>query len=424
MLSVDAWIGMRDLDRRGVSVSEIARQTGHDRKTVRKVLTATAPPVERKPAQGRGSKLDAFREYIEQRVSEGCLNGNVLLDELRARGYGGKISILRGILTPVRQELRRQREATERYETGPGKQGQVDWGEFGKLWVPDEERGRTVYGFVFTLGHSRAQYLEFVLCCDLEHFLACHLNAFAALGIPEKILSDNLKTGIIGRRPDGTPILPGRFADFALYYGFTPTYCAPYRPQTKGKVERGVGYAKHNFWVRGASLVARKDLALDGLNEQARSWSGGVANVRVHGTHGEVVAVRSAREAALLGKLDTRPRYAVGYTSVRRVGRDGRLSYGGQVYAVALEHALREVTVHESLAGAVTMRTKEGAVLRPTDGMPPVGQAASPRRDEPRSPVVALVRHPHLQVVPREAPLVETRDLAVYEEVARAIRGG
>ncbi len=34
MLKVDEWMTMRDLDRRGVSVSEIARQTGHDRKTV------------------------------------------------------------------------------------------------------------------------------------------------------------------------------------------------------------------------------------------------------------------------------------------------------------------------------------------------------------------------------------------------------
>src|SRR5439155_2053396 len=114
--------------------------------------------------------------------------------------------------------------------------------------VPREERWRKLYGFVFTLGYSRAQYLEFVLSCDMEHFLKCHLGAFAALGIPETVLYDNLKTGILGRRPDGTPLLPGRFADFALTYGFTPRFCQPYRPRTKGKVERTVGYVRQNFW--------------------------------------------------------------------------------------------------------------------------------------------------------------------------------
>lgn len=422
MLSVDEWIAIRDLERRGVSVSEIARQTGRDRKTVRKVLTAEAPQVGRRPARGRTSKLDPFREYLDRRVAEGCLNGNVLLDELRARGYRGKISILRGILTPLRQELRRQREATERYETGPGKQGQVDWGEFGKIWMPDEERWRKVYGFVFTLGYSRAQYREFVVSCDLEHFLACHLNAFEALGIPEKMLYDNLKAGILGRRPDGSPILPGRFADFALYHGFLPTYCQPYRPQTKGKVERGVGYAKQNFWVRVAAEVASKEIDLDGLNARARAWTGGVANVRVHGTHGEVVAIRYAREADQLGKLDAHPRYDVAYQSVRRVGRDGRLSYRGQFYQVALTHALSEVGVRESLSGEVTLRTREGAVLRPTGGMPPVGQVAPGPGDT--SSACGPVRLPHLRLVTREAPVVETRDLAIYEEVARAVSGG
>jgi transposase len=423
MLSVDAWIAIRDLERRGVSVSEIARQMGHDRKTVRKVLGAKTPPVERKSASGRGSKLDAFREFLEQRVAEGCLNGNVLLEELTQRGYTGKISILRGILTPLRQELRRQREATERYETGPGKQAQVDWGEFGKIWVPGDERWRKVYGFIFTLGYSRAQYLEFVLSCDLEHFLACHLGALGALGIPDKILYDNLKTGIVGRRPDGSSVLPGRFADFALYYGFTPTYCAPYRPQTKGKVERGVGYVRQNFWVRVAALVTSKELDLDGLNERAREWSSGVANVRVHGTHGEVVAVRYAREAGLLGKLSARPRYDVAYQSVRRVGRDGRLSYGGQIYQVPLAHALSEVTVRESLAGEITLQTKAGVILRPLVGMPTSGQVAWHGTDEPTRRDETLADHRHLRVVPREAPVVEIRDLAVYEEVARAVSG-
>lgn len=419
MLRVDEWIMIRDLDRKGVSVSEIARQTGRDRKTVRRVLTSEMPQVERKRAEGRGSKLDPFREYIDQRVKEGCLNGNVLLDEIRKRGYNGRISILRGILTPVRAELQRQKEVTERFETGPGKQAQVDWGEFGKIWDSQAGGWRKVYGFVFTLGYSRAQYLEFTVSCDLEHFLACHVHAFEALGIPEKILYDNLKTGILGRRPDGSPLLPGRFADFALYYGFTPSYCRPYRPRTKGKVERGVGYVRQNFWVRVGAAVERKELELGGLNGRANEWVGEVANVRVHGTHGEVVSVRYAEEVPYLGKADARPRYDTAYQSTRRAGRDGRLSYRGQIYQVPLEHALSEIAVSESLEGVITLRTRAGVVLGPPSAMALGGVAAS-QRHETVPPPERRQERPHLRVLPG-MPVVETRDLAIYEEVARAV---
>src|SRR5947207_8140414 len=104
----------------------------------------------------------------------------------------------------------RAREAAERFETGPGKRAQVDWAKFGKIWVPGAATWQEVSAFLFTLGYSRAQFLMFGLSCDREHFLDCRLQAFGALGIPETLLYDNLKTGILGLRADGAPIFPGR----------------------------------------------------------------------------------------------------------------------------------------------------------------------------------------------------------------------
>lgn len=420
MLSVEEWIRIRELDRKGVSVSEIARQIGRDRKTVRKVLEEAVPKLLRQVTTPRESRLEPFREYLLQRIEQGCLNGTVLLEEISSLGYTGKISILRGLLTPIRQELVRKREATERFETGPGKQAQVDWAEFGRIWVPDEERWRRLYVFLFTLCYSRAQYLEFTLSCDMEHFLNCHLGAFGALGIPEEDLYDNLKVGILGRRSDGTPILPARFHDFALYYGFTPRFCRPYRARTKGKIERGVGYVRQNFWVRVAAEVEAKRLLLPGLNLRAREWAENVANVRVHGTHGEVVLARYAEEEPLLGKLDARPRFDADYHAFRRVGRDGRLSYRGQLYQVPLEHALSEVEVAVNLDGKVTIRAKAGEILRSELILP--GKVASRQVLWPPESVETPRDAPGglLRVVYRDEPLVQTRDLAIYEEVARA----
>ena len=419
---MEEWIRIRELDRRGVSVSEISRQTGRDRRTVRKVLEGTAPKLQREVTKGREGKLEPFREHLVQRIDQGCLNGTVLLEEITRLGYTGKISILRGLLTPIRQELMRKREATERFETGPGKQAQVDWAEFGRIWVPDEEHWRRLYVFLFTLGYSRAQYLEFVTSCDMEHFLNCHLGAFGALGVPEEDLYDNLKTAILGRRVDGSAILPGRFADFALYYGFTPRFCRPYRARTKGKIERGVGYVRQNFWVRVAAEVEAKRLFLPGLNLRAREWTEGVANVRVHGTHGEVVLKRYAEEEPLLGKLDARPRFDTDYHALRRVARDGRLSYRGQLYQIPLKHVLSHVEVAENLDGQVTIRAKGegGGILRSEVVLP--GKVASKQLLRPAESVEAPqgATGGWLRVVYGDEPLVETRDLGVYEEVARA----
>jgi transposase len=419
MLSVDEWIAIRELGRRGVAVSEIARRTGRDRKTVRKVLEETAPQVQRAAPTGRVGKLDPYREYLQQRIEQGCLNGSVLLDEIRALGYTGRISILRAFLTPLRRELVRAREATERFETGPGKQAQVDWAQFGKIWVPAAAAWQTLYAFLFTLGYSRAQFLTFVLSCDMEHFLDCHLQAFGALGIPETILYDNLKTGILGRRADGTPIFPGRFLDFALLHGFTPRFCQPYRARTKGKVERGVGYVRQNFWVRVAPAVASKELDLAGLNGRAADWAATVANVRVHGTHGAVIQTRYAEEFPLLGTLVGRPRYDTAYHHLRRVGRDGRLSYRGDLYQLPLAHALTTIEVSEEITGRVTLRAADGQVLAPTivrvgETPPPLVPRRAPAADGDTIPRGLL------HVVYPTAPPVETRDLALYEEVARA----
>jgi transposase len=332
----------------------------------------------------------------------------VLFEEVVRRGYAGQVTMVRLFLQPFRAAGRRQREATERYETEPGQQAQVDWGDFGRIWNRTSERWDRLFAFVFTLGYSRAQYLEFVSVCDLEHFLACHLGAFGALGIPGRLLYDNLKTAILGRDGEGTPILPERFGDFALAHGFTPTFCRPYRARTKGKVERGIGYVRQNFWVRVASEVAAGTLDLAGLNGRAQAWVTEVANVRVHGTHGEVVWARYQAEREQLGRLAGRPPYDTAYHTVRRVARDGRFSYRGVHYQVPLSQAFREVRVTERLTGELTVRDRAGTELA-------VSRVGRPGRPQPVRPSVASAPSRA-----SAAPELPPRDLAIYEAVAQA----
>jgi len=170
---------IRELHRQGLNISEIARKTNHDRKTVRKIINQDAMP-KMKEREKEPSKLDPFKDYLKQRIDLGVFNCVKLLREISAMGYSGKSTILRDYIKPFRQ----RQAAVVRYETPPGHQAQVDWGSVGKLY---DTRGvlKTVYCFVMTLGYSRYAYVEFTFRADTRAFIRGHINAFAYFeGIP------------------------------------------------------------------------------------------------------------------------------------------------------------------------------------------------------------------------------------------------
>jgi transposase len=267
-------------------------------------------------------------------------NCEVLYRELWQQGYDGKKTILRDYVQPYRQAARQQ--ASVRFETPPGQQGQVDWGRFGTLW--HEGRRRRLYCFALTLGYSRAMYAEFTVSSGMMDFLRCHINAFSYLGgVPEHLLHDNQKTVVHLHDPSGAHHWNAQYLDFADHYGFWPRLCRPYRAQTKGKVESGVKYIRRNFWPSCPDVPT-----LGALNEALWSWLSGVANVRLHGTTHEVPMVRLENES--LGSLHVPP-YDLSIVSSRRSSKDSFISYGGNRYSVPAAYALSPLTVREKPEG-------------------------------------------------------------------------
>jgi transposase len=91
-----------------------------------------------------------------------------------------------------------------------------------------------VQGFVFTLGWSRASFLDFSATQALAAFLRCHEGAFQYLGgVPEEILYDRTKTVWLRDDDRGDPVFHPGLLDFAGHYGFRPRLCRPHRAQTK-----------------------------------------------------------------------------------------------------------------------------------------------------------------------------------------------
>ena len=313
-----------ELKGEGRSIRGIARELGVSRNTVRKYARASGVPKP-KPRAKRGSKLDAYKEYIDGRLSEGLENCVVVLREIRELGYEGCYATLTNYVRGHRRP--RQPSATMRFETESGEQAQVDWGVFS--YIGEDGRKHRMWAFVMVLGWSRAIYVEFVRRADVAAFIRCHLNAFDYFGgVPRRCLYDNAKVVVLGRDDDGRAQWNGRMLDFARRVGFELRLCRPYRAQTKGKVESGVKYVRGNFWP----AVRFGDDA--DLNRQALGWCDGIANARIHGTTGQVPKILLAKERAQLGALPDRSSLSVYLREDRKVGRDGYVNWDGSWYGV------------------------------------------------------------------------------------------
>lgn len=398
------------MKRQGLSVVAISAMTGFDRKTVRKYLAEPKTP-EYGPRQPRVSKLDGYKDYVDERLAAGVWNAVVLLSELRIRGYTGGYSILKEYISPKRRAA--CEVCVRRFETPPGHQAQADWGHLGYL---ESEEGRSkIWNFVLTLGSSRGMFSDVWTDQKLETLLRMHEEAFRQLGgVPHEILYDRMKTVVLDVDERGETRWHPVFADFARYWGFTPRVCRPYRAQTKGKVESGVKYVKRSF------LPGRRATSLEDLSNQLRAWVWEVANRRVHGTTHRVVMEALEEERKHLQPLCGRPAYPYVPEVMRRVARDGYVSYGSNRYPVPWHLAGQEVSVCEVGEEVFFRRGRERIgvhqlcrgrhqVVRDTagyhSGMPFAAD------DVPASGKIHIIVG---------APEVEVRPLSAYEAVCAA----
>ncbi len=253
------------------------------------------PPRTR--ARGRVTKLAAVTPLITARLATYPLLSAVrLFAECRAAGYTGGYAQLTALVRQLRPS--REAEPVVRFETAPGEQAQFD---FAKVRVPWGVR----HALIMVLGYSRQLYVEFVPRQTALHVMHGMERAFAAFGgVPQHVLFDQMKSVIVDdHRPDGGRLLENpEFLRFAAHWQFRIRACRPYRAQTKGKVERPIGYVRTNF-LYGRTFLGDGDLA-----DQCTRWLQDVANARLHGTTRVRPMDRWAEtERAVLQPLAVRP---------------------------------------------------------------------------------------------------------------------
>jgi len=303
MISREEVMTIHILHKQGYTQRAIARQLGISRNTVKRYLQKNIdePKYTARPKK-KHSKLEAYKFYLHRRIAQAApihLSGEVLFREIKTLGYTGSISLLRQYLYDYRGKKAPQEVI--RFETPPGKQMQVDWGQM---------RGgkKPIHVFIAVLGYSRAMFIMFTDNMHYETLEACHQCAFEYFqGVPQQIWYDNMKTVVIERDAygEGRHRLHQSFYQFSKSMGFLPKLCRPYRPQTKGKVERMVRYVRDSFYRPLATKLSAIDIVLDveTANIEGRQWLDNIANERIHDTTKEKPITRLIKERESLQSL-------------------------------------------------------------------------------------------------------------------------
>ena len=407
-MTMEQWAEIRNLHEQGLATAAIARRLGISRNTIAKYLDHPGPPSY-KPRPS-GAQLGPYQEYLRSRLTEFPeLGTTILLEEIRRRGYSGSYSVLLRFLRPLREP--KEVKAVVRFETPPGLQAQVDWVQFDRVMVDGEVH--TLFAFVMTLGFSRARYVEFTIDTSTATFIACHIRAFEYFGGHTKqILYDNLKSVVLKRAllAANSQFNPF-YLDFASYYGLVPRLATPYRAQTKGKVERTGRVVRESIYagVRFSSLQELNRRAQERCNElnQRPNWTTRTPPIE-------------RLEEEQLVPVEGRPPYPNHQRFTRRISRDCYVNFQQNRYTVPPAFAGREAIV--LLKGESRLAIEVGGQLVAEHPLAVgVGQIVS--KPEHTAGMVAAARR-HNQALqmrlesfpsPPPAPVVERRDLAVYD---------
>lgn len=328
-----------------VNLAELKRRTGLSRGKLRKMKR---DGFKRKKHGLIGTKaqntvLTGYTGVIDDCLRKNVANSEVIYDKLQEMGYqGGKtqvkvyIAAHKDLLPPKRQIISPQGNRGRRYSTGPGEAYQMDWG-----FVNVENEGgieAKVSCFAKICHHCGKRYIEFFPNARQENLFIGMVHAFCYMGVPQRILTDNMKSVVIRRNEDGNPVWQKDYAEFMNTVGFETTLCKPRHPFTKGAVERLVRFVKENF------IVGRTFHDLSDLNAQALEWcnkQNSIYHKAVNCIPQEKHAQYCCRVAQELPRTVEIAKYLC---PIRQISFDGFVNYEGRRFGVPYwyeEHSCR-----------------------------------------------------------------------------------
>lgn len=253
----------------GASIRWIAKQTGHSRQYIRKVISEEVPTIpkykltKKKEKPVMGPYLDIISSWLQEdgnRPKKQRHTAARIYERLcEEYGFSGSESTVRRCVREIKKQLGcDKRELFIPLEFELGSHAQVDWGE---AEVILQGKSQKVYLFVMKLSGSRDSFMTTFSSARQEAFFEGHKQAFEYFGgIPKTIVYDNLKTAV-------ARVLQGKdrkeqdaFMAFKAHYLFEAEFCNVGRGNEKGQVENEVGYLRRNILVPVPEVASLEEL--------------------------------------------------------------------------------------------------------------------------------------------------------------------
>ena len=340
----------KNFDINKVNLAEMARKTGLSR---RKLRTLKKNGFIVRPNAHLGQKatttvLTGYTDFLDDQLRKGNRNSSVLFERIREEGYSGsRTTVKRYIrdhldLVPAKRQLvAPQGNRGRRYSTGPGECFQMDWG-FVNVVTEDGAEYR-VACFAMICHHCGQRFVEFFPNARQENLFIGMLHAFTYLGVPQFILTDNMKSIVTERDYEGHPIWHRDYEAFMKTVGFQTKLCRPRHPFTKGAVERLVRYVKDNF------IAGRLFSNITELNIQALRWcneKNSIYHQCVDCIPNEVHN-RSCRQVAQALLIREELRFYL--CPVRKISFDGFIDFEGRRFGVPFSYRKRICRVRRDM---------------------------------------------------------------------------
>ena len=322
-----------------INLAELQRRTGVSRAKLRRLKENN---FEMKPHGHTGHKsqssvLSGYSTCLEKLLSLGITNSAVCLERLQELGFEGSLSTVKRYiashkhLVPAKRQLvAPQGSRGRRFTTEPGEAYQMDWG-FTKVVDYDGSK-YNVACFAMVCHYCGQQYVEFFPNAKQENLFMGMLHAFGYMGIPEHVLTDNMKSVVLHRDFEGHPVWQKDYESFMKTVGFQTKLCKPRHPFTKGKVERLVRFVKENF------LAGRVFWNITDLNRAALEWCNRQNGSYHNAAAGVPQELHDNRCAGHLRILEMNPTLLFYLCPERRISFDGFVNYEGRRFGVPFSY--------------------------------------------------------------------------------------
>lgn len=330
------WHAVKALYDKGVSKKQIARELKMSKNTVKKLLELDREPVytrERSP-----TKIDDYKDQIRLWYldSEYSYIGTRIYNELVKRGYTGTINPIYRYLKTLDSEKRAiSRKATVRFETPPGDQAQFDWAEY--IMEIGGKKSK-IYCFTMVLSYSRKKA---AICSKAVNALSIYeaiYELFGMLGgVTRELVIDNPKALVIHHKKGEEVEYNTHALKLFMHLKTEPNACEPFRPRTKGKVEKPNQYIEEQF-VKGSRFQDMYELNRN-LHEFMETW-----NSKVHGTTRRAPGEMFEEEKAHLLTFPPKLILDLGMEP-RMVSPDAHVTVATNRYSVPVQYVDRQVMV-------------------------------------------------------------------------------